>query len=153
MDMLPSFMAGMTKAFPKAKITFDRFHVVKLINEAMDTLRKLEQQENKALKGHKYTFLKYWDRLSDKPRGWSWSASWTSTYPTLGEAIGSRHSSTISGHAQYPECRGSPRSPERGGPAFRHPAFHAVRQDRLVPLDRHCPPHRVAPGQRLARRE
>lgn len=51
-------MAGAAKAFPKAKITFDRFHVVKRLNEAMDTVRKLEQRESRALKGHKYTFLK-----------------------------------------------------------------------------------------------
>ena len=68
MDMSPAFMAGAVKAFPKAQITFDRFHVVKLLNEAMDTVRKLEQQENKTLKKHKYTFLKDWDRLSDKRR-------------------------------------------------------------------------------------
>jgi transposase len=84
MDMSPAFMAGVTKAFPKAKITFDRFHVVKLLNEAMDTVRKLEQKENKALKGHKYTFLKDWDRLSDKRR--QELINLMDEYPTLGEA-------------------------------------------------------------------
>jgi len=84
MDMSPAFIAGVAKAFPKAKITFDRFHVVKLLNEAMDTVRKLEQQENKALKGHKYTFLKDWDRLSDKRR--LELVNLMDEYPTLGEA-------------------------------------------------------------------
>jgi transposase len=84
MDMSPAFMAGVGKAFPKARITFDRFHVVKLLNEAMDTVRKLEQQENKALKGHKYTFLKDWDRLSDKRR--LELVNLMDEYPTLGEA-------------------------------------------------------------------
>jgi transposase len=84
MDMSPAFMAGVGKAFPKARITFDRFHVVKLLNEAMDTVRKLEQQENKALKGHKYTFLKDWDHLSDKRR--RELVELMDLYPTLGEA-------------------------------------------------------------------
>lgn len=84
MDMSPAFMAGAAKAFPKAKITFDRFHVVKLLNEAMDTVRKLEQRESKALKGHKYTFLKDWDRLSDKRR--LELVNLMDEYPTLGEA-------------------------------------------------------------------
>jgi transposase len=84
MDMSPAFMAGVAKAFPKAKITFDRFHVVKLLNEAMDTVRKLEQRESKALKGHKYTFLKDWDRLSDKRR--LELVNLMDEYPRLGEA-------------------------------------------------------------------
>ncbi len=84
MDMSPAFMAGVGKSFPKAKITFDRFHVVKLLNEAMDTVRKLEQQESKALKGHKYTFLKDWDSLSDKRR--LELVNLMDEYPTLGEA-------------------------------------------------------------------
>ncbi|KAF3977681.1 MAG: transposase [Methylococcales symbiont of Iophon sp. n. MRB-2018] len=37
-------------------MTFDRFHVVKLFNEAMDTVRKQERKEHEQLKGHKYTF-------------------------------------------------------------------------------------------------
>ena len=84
MDMSPAFMAGVAKAFPKAKITFDRFHVVKLLNEAMDTVRKLERREHEALKGHKYTFLKDWDRLSDKRR--LELVKLMDDYPTLGEA-------------------------------------------------------------------
>lgn len=84
MDMSPAFMAGVGKAFPKAKITFDRFHVVKPINETMDTVRKLERREHEALKGHKYTFLKDWDRLSDKRR--LELVKLIDDYPTLGEA-------------------------------------------------------------------
>ena len=84
MDMSPSFIAGVTKTFPKAEITFDRFHVVKLLNEAMDKVRKLEQRENQTLKGHKYTFLKDWDNLTEKRR--LELINLMDEYPTLGEA-------------------------------------------------------------------
>jgi len=36
MDLSPSFIAGVAESFPAAQITFDRFHVVKLLNEAMN---------------------------------------------------------------------------------------------------------------------
>ena len=53
-DLSPSFISGIKQYFPEASITFDRFHVVKLLNEAMDTVRKQERLEYDALKGHKY---------------------------------------------------------------------------------------------------
>ncbi len=83
MDMSPAFIAGAAKTFPKAKITFDRFHVVKLLNEAMDKLRQLEQKECKLLKGHKYIFLRNWENLSDKRR--LTLGRLTDMYPTIGD--------------------------------------------------------------------
>ena len=56
-DMSPAFISGCTEHLPDAKITFDKFHVVKEVNKAMDELRKLERIGNDMLKGHKYTFL------------------------------------------------------------------------------------------------
>jgi transposase len=84
MDMSPSFISGVGKTFPKAQITFDRFHVVKLLNEAMDTLRKLEQKECSLLKGNKYLFLKNWDNLTDKRR--LELGNLMDVYPTIGHA-------------------------------------------------------------------
>ena len=57
-DLSPSFIAGAAKSFPDAQITFDKFHVVKLLNEAMNQVRIIERKEHNELKGHKYTFLK-----------------------------------------------------------------------------------------------
>jgi transposase len=65
-DMSPAFISGIESNFPNAEITFDRFHIVKVINEAMDKVRKLERVEFAMLKGHKYTFLKKDKDLSDK---------------------------------------------------------------------------------------
>lgn len=57
-DMSPAFISGCEQNLPNASITFDRFHVVKEVNNAMDKLRKVERKGNDTLKGHKYTFLK-----------------------------------------------------------------------------------------------
>lgn len=67
-DMSVAFISGVGNCFPNADITFDRFHTVKVINEAMDTVRKLERKEFAMLKGHKYTFLKRDKNLSDKQK-------------------------------------------------------------------------------------
>jgi transposase len=57
-DMSPAFISGCEKHMPDAAITFDKFHVVKEVNKAMDEVRKNERRTNFELKGHKYTFLK-----------------------------------------------------------------------------------------------
>ena len=70
--------------FPKSDIHFDRFHVVKLLNEAMDDVRKAERKEHDELKGHKYTFLKNRNNLSDNKQ--KALSELIILYPTLGEA-------------------------------------------------------------------
>lgn len=57
-DMSPAFISGCANYLPNADITFDKFHVMKEVNKAMDELRKMERRGNDLLKGHKYTFLK-----------------------------------------------------------------------------------------------
>ena len=63
-DMSPAFISGCNLYLPDAAITFDKFHVVKEVNKAMDELRRLERVGNDMLKKHKYTFLK--NKLSPK---------------------------------------------------------------------------------------
>lgn len=84
MDMSPSFISGTREHFPNAEIHFDRFHVVKLLNEAMDKVRQLERKEHAELKGHKYTFLKSPSKLSDKKK--KELNKLITLFPTLGEA-------------------------------------------------------------------
>jgi transposase len=57
-DMSPAFISGCATHLPDTAITFDKFHVIKEVNKAMDELRKLERKGNNLLKKHKYTFLK-----------------------------------------------------------------------------------------------
>lgn len=58
LDMSPAFQSGIEEAFPHAKITFDQFHLMKLMNEAVDQVRRQECQEHAELKGSKYLWLK-----------------------------------------------------------------------------------------------
>ena len=84
LDLSPAFISGVKESFPSAEITFDRFHVVKLLDEAMDKVRKAERKEHEALKGHKYTFLKNQENLSETKQ--QELAEMIQLYPTLGEA-------------------------------------------------------------------
>ena len=57
-DMSPAFIKGVNEQFPNAEITFDKFHVIKKINEAVDEVRRVELKENLLLKGTRYIWLK-----------------------------------------------------------------------------------------------
>lgn len=57
-DMSPAFIKGVGEHFPDANITFDKFHVIKRINEAVDTVRRAELKENGLLKKTRYLWLK-----------------------------------------------------------------------------------------------
>lgn len=45
MDLSPTYIAAVEKHLPGVDIVFDRFHVVKLLNEALDELRRKERQK------------------------------------------------------------------------------------------------------------
>jgi transposase len=57
-DMSKAFIKGVNDNLPNAKITFDKFHILKIINEAVDTVRRQEAKENPILLGKRYLFLK-----------------------------------------------------------------------------------------------
>ncbi len=56
--MSPAFIKGVTEQFPEAEITFDKFHVMKLVGEAVDTVRRQEQKDRPELKGTRYLWLR-----------------------------------------------------------------------------------------------
>lgn len=64
MDMSKSFISGAASYFPDAKLTFDKFHVKKLLNEAVDKVRKEENKETEVLKKTKYLWLKSESKLT-----------------------------------------------------------------------------------------
>jgi len=86
-DMSPSFISGCSNHLPNADITFDKFHVMKEVNNAMDELRKLERIGNDMLKKHKYTFLK--NKLSPKIE--EERNLLMELYPKLGEGYRLKH--------------------------------------------------------------
>jgi transposase len=67
-DMSPSFISGIETYFPEASITFDRFHVMKLMNEAVDKVRRQEQAHNASLKKTRYIWLKNPENLTEKQK-------------------------------------------------------------------------------------
>ena len=62
-DMSPAFIRGVADHLPRARITFDKFHVVAHASAALDQTRRLEQRSDPSLKGLRWTLLKDRQRL------------------------------------------------------------------------------------------
>jgi transposase len=67
-DMSPAFIKGVGEYLPKAEITFDKFHIMKIINGGVDKVRREESKTNPLLKGNRYIFLKNEDKLTKNQR-------------------------------------------------------------------------------------
>jgi transposase len=67
-DMSPAFIAGTAESLSNAAVTFDRFHAVKIINQAVDQVRRAEQKVEPTLKGTRYIWLRNPDTMSDRQR-------------------------------------------------------------------------------------
>ena len=67
-DMSPAFIKGVKENLPEAEITFDKFHIIKLINEAVDQVRREEGHYTPELKGNRYIFLKNSVNLTEKQK-------------------------------------------------------------------------------------
>jgi len=65
-DMSPAFIKGITEHMERAKITFDRFHVSKLLNEAVEKVRRQEGKFNPSLKGSRYLWITNPKNLDDR---------------------------------------------------------------------------------------
>jgi len=65
-DMSPAFISGVEEHFPEAQLTFDKFHVLKIINEAVDEVRRQENQYRPELKKTRYIWLKNPNNLTTK---------------------------------------------------------------------------------------
>lgn len=68
-DMSPAYIKGVGEHFSHALLVFDYFHVVKLVSEALDQVRRRERKEfPEALKGVRWALLKGTDKLSEEER-------------------------------------------------------------------------------------
>jgi len=65
-DMSPAFIKGIKENLPNAQITFDKFHIIKTLNEAVDEVRRQEQKGQPELKNTRYIFLKNPENLTSK---------------------------------------------------------------------------------------
>ena len=57
-DMSQAFIRGLGDHFPNAHLTFDRFHVMKLLGEAVDEVRRREVKDHPELRETRYVWLK-----------------------------------------------------------------------------------------------
>jgi len=73
MDLSPSYTSAVKQYLPGVDIVFDRFHVMKLLNEVLDELRRKEREKYSAAgsdigKGDRFLFLRNFEDLDDKQR-------------------------------------------------------------------------------------
>lgn len=73
MDLSPSYTSAVKQYLPGVDIVFDRFHVMKLLNEVLDELRRKEREKYIAAgsdvgKGDRFLFLRNFEDLDDKQR-------------------------------------------------------------------------------------
>ena len=66
--MSKAFIKGIEENFPQAAITFDKFHVIKAVNEALEKIRRREAHDNPVLKGSRWDWMKNPANLNEAGR-------------------------------------------------------------------------------------
>ncbi len=84
MDMSRSYISAAAQYLQNADIVFDRFHIIKQMNEAVDKIRKADRRSYSELKGSRYLWLKNKSKLSAKQLERLEDLS--NTCPNIGEA-------------------------------------------------------------------
>lgn len=69
MDMSPAYQRGAAEVLPDAAVTFDRFHVMKLVGEALDDARRREYKQRPELRRSRYVWLTNPSNLSAAQQG------------------------------------------------------------------------------------
>ncbi|MEL6593978.1 MAG: ISL3 family transposase [Bacteroidota bacterium] len=67
-DLSKAYIRACKDYLPKAKIVFDRFHLQKLLNQAVDQVRREDQKHNQALKRSRYLWLRNGEDLHEEKR-------------------------------------------------------------------------------------
>lgn len=65
-DMSAAFQKGVRAVLPGASMTFDKFHVVALVNDAVDRTRRQDRADHPELKGQRYALLRNPETMSNK---------------------------------------------------------------------------------------
>lgn len=88
MDMSPASISGVQINFPKARIVFDLFHIMKLAGEALDTVRKSLRKQGADLRGGLWALRgNEWTRSEEQLQI---RKNLAHTYPKLGRALALR---------------------------------------------------------------
>lgn len=67
-DVSPAFIKGAREELPEAQVTFDKLHIVKIINEAVNAVRKEEAKTSPLLARARYVLLKNESNLTGKQK-------------------------------------------------------------------------------------
>lgn len=67
-DLSPAFIKGVAENFSQAEVTFDRFHLTKIVNDAVDKVRREEAATCGVLKATRYLWLRNPKGLTRKQR-------------------------------------------------------------------------------------
>ncbi len=67
-DMSPAYISGVEKYLPQARITFDKFHLTRPLNDAVDEIRKQERDQCPELKNTRFIWGKNVENLSGKEK-------------------------------------------------------------------------------------
>lgn len=67
-DLSKAYIKGVSDYFPNAVHTYDKFHIMKIVGEAIDKVRKSEQRTDIILRKTRYLWLKNLDSLSQSER-------------------------------------------------------------------------------------
>jgi len=67
-DMSPAFLSGISEHFPKAEVVLDKFHLIKMLSEAVDETRRSESAQQRQGKGTRFLWLKNPNKLKEGQR-------------------------------------------------------------------------------------
>lgn len=72
-DLAPSYTAWVLENLPNATLVYDHFHLIKLMNDKLDTIRRrvmsqLEEDDKRALKNKRWHFLRNEESLDEGAR-------------------------------------------------------------------------------------
>jgi len=141
MDMWATYAKLVREHAPNAKILFDRFHIVKHLNEAVDAVRRelwrqLRSKEKVEVKGTRWLLLKNpWNLTNDQKERLSTLVRWNS--PLVRDWYIEGSLSTVLDLQAAVACRATPEQVDPLGDAFETGALQEIRADAAKPSRRH----------------
>jgi transposase len=86
-DMSTAFIAGISEHLPKAAMTFDKFHIIAKLSDAVDAVRREEAKTRSELVGTRWLWLKNHNNLSTKQQAELYALTKPSTQLATARAL------------------------------------------------------------------